>query len=302
MSPPYSRTVPTEGPNFFLAGAAKSGTTALYAALREHPDVYLPARKEPHLYGYLALPSIAAYPDEATARRRYRKHYAGVAGEAAVGDASTSSLAVPGAAALIARDRPTARIVVVLRHPVDRAYSHFCHFVAAGGERTTDFAEAVRDEDKRQAEGFPFTYRYLGWSRYIDQLGPFLELFGRGRLLVHLYDDLRDDPEAVVRTTFRFLGVDHQVPIPPIGTHNDVRAPRLAFVSRAVAGGGPVRQAVRRRLAATPMRKPLFQLATTVVRPKPPLDPSLRAELTRRFEPDLCRLEDLLGRDLAGWR
>lgn len=294
--------MPTEGPNFFLAGAAKSGTTALYAALREHPDVYLPARKEPHLYAYLAMPGIAAYPDEATARRRYREHYEGVAGEAAVGDASTTTLAVPGAAALIAGDVPKARIVVVLRHPVDRAYSHFCHFVAAGGERTTSFAEAVRDEDRRQADGFPFTYRYLGWSRYSEQLEPFLELFGRDRVLVHLYDDLRDDPEAVVRSTFRFLEVDHERPLPPIGTHNDVRAPRLAFLRRVVDGGGPARQAVRRRLAATPLRTPLFHLVTRVVHPKPPLDPGLRAELTQRFEPELCRLEDLLGRDLARWR
>jgi hypothetical protein len=160
------------GPNFFLVGAAKSGTTALYRALREHPGVYLPAVKEPHVYAYLADRSCAPhlYPNDAAARRRYRELYAGVSAATAVGDASTTNLVVPGAAAVINRDFPSARIVAILRHPVDRAFSHHAHFVAAGGEDVTDFARAVREEEARQAAGLPFTYRYLGWSRYSEQL------------------------------------------------------------------------------------------------------------------------------------
>ena len=269
-------------PNFFLIGAAKSGTTTLYAGLRAHPDVYMPALKEPHVYAYLASPSTAShlYADEASARRRYGELYEDVSGERAVGDASTTNLAVPGAAALIARDAPAAQIVAILRHPVDRAFSHFCHFVSAGGEDLDDFAAAVREEPSRQAAGYPFTYQYLGWSRYSPQLRPFVDLFGRERVLVHLFDDLCRDADRVVRSTLRFLGVDDTRPLPPVGRHNEVRPP--------AAGRGRLRRLLRRGPMVEPSR--------------PTLDPSLRAELTASFAEEISRLEDLLQLDLTRWR
>lgn len=270
-------------PNFFLVGAAKSGTTALYEGLRAHPDVYLPARKEPHFYGYLGDPSTAShlYADERSARLRYAELYDDVAGQRAVGDASTTTLVVPGAAAALAGDVADARIVVLLRHPVDRAFSHFCHFVTAGGEPLHDFAAAVAAEEARQSAGFPFTYRYLGWSRYGRQLPPFFDLFGRERMLVHLYDDLCRDADAVVRSTLAFLGVDDGVPLPPLGRHNEVRPPPArAGRLRLVPG--------RRRSASAPAR--------------PVLDATLRAELTATFDEDISRVEELLQRDLSAWR
>lgn len=292
----------TRRPNFFLVGAAKSGTTALAAALGEHDDVFMPLVKEPHLYAYLVNPTIVTYKDEAAARARYDDLYRDVRDEAAIGDASTTNLVVPGAAAAMARDVPSARIVAVLRHPVDRAYSHFCHFAAAGGERTDDFAEAVRDEDRRQADGFPFFYRYMAWSRYSQQLPPFFDLFGRDRVLVHLYDDLCRDAVTVISTTFTFLSVDDRGPVRPPDRHNAVRAPRLAGLQRAMRGPGPIRGVVRRSLAASPLRRPILHISSRLERPKPRLDPVLRAELTEGFRDEIDRLEDLLGRDLASWR
>ncbi len=267
------------GPNFFLVGAAKSGTTSLYHALRRHDEVYLPDVKEPHVYAYLADPSIGAhlYPGADAARQRYAELYAGVDGQVAVGDASTTNLVVPGAAAAIAADVPSARIVAVLRHPVDRAFSHHSHFVAAGGDDIADFARAVREEEPRRMAGFPFTYQYLGWSRYSAQLRPFLDLFGRDRVLVHLYDDLCAEPDAVVRRTCRFLGVADDEGLPPIRWYN-----RVEDMS-------PGRRGTRRLL-----RRP----APT----RPSLDPQVRAELTAAFREEILTLEELLGRDLSAWR
>lgn len=267
-------------PNFFVVGAAKSGTTTLYHALRAHPDVYLPAIKEPHLYAYLADPPRSAhlYSDEAHARRFYAELYAGVAGERAIGDASTTNLVVAGVPEIIARDVPDARIVAVLRHPVDRAFSHFGHFKAAGAEEL-GFLEAIRTEDARQAAGMPFTYQYMGWSRYTVRLRPFIERFGRERVLVHLYDDLSADPAAVARRTLRFLDVDDGVPVLAGVRHNDVRL--LGPGGRRVRG---VRGLLRR------------------TRRHPRLDPAIRAELTRELAAEIDALEDLLGRDLAAWR
>ena len=270
------------GPNFFLVGAAKSGTTTLYEALRAHPDVYLPSVKEPHFYAYLAEPSTAAhlYPDRVTARERYLRLYDGAAGERAVGDASTTNLVVAGGAAAIARDVPDARIVAILRQPVDRAFSHFCHMATTGGEDIDDFAEAVAAEPGRRRNGLPFNYQYLEWSRYSDQLRPYVERFGRDRVLVHLYEDLCQDGETVVRTTFRHLGVDDTEPVPPLSRHNEVRA--------APDNGGRLRRLLGRDPAPS--------------RPRPRLDPDLRARLTTSLAGEIDRLEVLLGRNLDPWR
>ena len=197
------------GPDFFVVGAAKSGTTAFVSALRRHPDVFVPTLKEPHYYAYLADPNSVrmGYADAADASRRYQLLYADAGGAAAVGDGSTSNLSVPGAAAVLARDVPDARIVAILRQPVDRAFSHWSHFRAAGAE-ALDFADAVRAEPERLAAGVAATYQYLGRSRYSRQLAPYYDLFRRDQVLVHLYDDLVADNGAVLRSTLRFLGVD----------------------------------------------------------------------------------------------
>ncbi len=291
------------GPNFFVIGAPKAATTALYHALREHDGVFLPEVKEPHFYAYLADRSAArrVYPDEATARRRYAELYAGVDGESAVGDSSTTNLVVAGAAEAIAADVPSARIVAVLRQPVDRAFSHWSHFRAAGGEPIADFAEAVRQEGPRQEAGFPFTYRYLGWGRYSEQLRPYLERFGRDRVLVHLYDDLCADPAAVLRATLRFLDLDATPGGARIERHNELPVPRFPRVQRALEGRGRAGRVVRRVVPPAP-RLAAADWSRGHLGRKLVLDAGLRAALTQGYSEEITRLEQLIDRDLSAWR
>ena len=290
-------------PNFFVVGAPKAATTALYHALRAHDEVFVPAVKEPHFYAYLADRSAAGhlYPDEASARRRYAELYAGVDGERAIGDTSTTNLVVRGAAEAIAAEVPDARIVAILRQPVDRAFAHWSHFRAAGGEPIADFAEAVRQEEPRQAAGYPFTYRYLAWGRYSEQLRPYLERFGRDRVLVHLYDDLCADPDAVVRSTLRFLDLDASSAVPRVERHNEMPVPRLPRVQGALDGGGRAGR-VMRRVLPPPARRAAAGWSAAHLSAKPSIDPAVRAELTERFTEEIARLEALIGRDLAAWR
>lgn len=293
----------TPGPNFFVVGAPKAATTALYHALAPHPDVFLPALKEPHFYAYLADRSVAGhlYPDPATARRRYRELYAGVRDEAAVGDASTTNLVVPGAAAAIAADVPAALIVAILRQPVDRAFAHWSHFRAGGGEPIADFAEAVRQERPRREAGFAATYRYLDWGRYSTQLPAFFEHFGRDRVLVHLYDELCAEPDAVVRATLRFLGVDATSPAARLERHNEMPVPRVPALQRALEGRGRTGRVIRRTVPAA-ARQAAAGWTREHLSHQPVLDPRVRAELTVRFAEEIDRLEALLDRDLSAWR
>ena len=291
------------GPNFFLVGAAKSGTTALYHALRRHDDVYLPETKESHVYAYLADPPKIRhlFASEAAARRRFAADYAAVANQPAIGDASTSSLAVDGTAAAIAADVPAARIVAILRHPVDRAFSHWRHFLALGLDRIADFGEVVALEERRRAAGIHFAFHYLHWGRYSSQLPQFLEQFGRERVLVHLYDDLCADSAAVLRQTLRFVGADATGPIEPVGRHNEVLVPRSLALQRALRGRGRAGRAIT-AVVPPAAREAVSTLAATRLGRKLELDPGLRAELTAGFADEISRLEELIDRDLSAWR
>lgn len=276
-----SRRAVAGRPNFLLVGAAKSGTSAFYLALKDHPDVYMSPVKEPHYFAYLADRELVGdvYDDVETAHRKYGELFRDIAGEAAIGEGSTSNLCVPGTAEAIEHTIPDARIVAILRNPVDRAYSHFRHFVDAGAETTTDFGEAVREEEERLRGGLPFTYGYKRWGRYHRQLEPFVERFGRERVQVHLYEDYQQDAQAVLRATCGFLGVDSGPAVPVVGRHNVGGAPR-----------GPRSGRVARRL-----RRPAGTATPA------PMGPQVRAELIEEFRPEIVLLQDLIGRDLSAW-
>jgi hypothetical protein len=241
------------------------------------------------------------FSGEAAARRRFAADYAAVTDEAAVGDASTSSLVVDGTAAAIAADVPAARVVAIVRHPVDRAFSHWSHFLALGLERIEDFGEVVALEERRREAGVHFAYHYLRWGQYAAQLPQFFEHFGRQRVLVHLYDDLCADSAAVLRETLRFVGADAGGPVGPVARHNEVLVPRSLALQRALRGRGRAGRALA-AIVPPAAREAMSSWAGAHLGRRLELDPGLRAELTERFADEISRLEELIDRDLSGWR
>src|ERR671929_75877 len=130
-------------PNFFIIGAMKSGTTALYYYLEQHPEVYMSPVKEPNFFCSQEQKNGA---DAVTDIRAYERLFRGVLGETAVGEASHCYLYEPRAAAAIRRCVPEAKLLAILRNPIDRAFSHFLHMVRTGSEPLSDFAQALREE------------------------------------------------------------------------------------------------------------------------------------------------------------
>src|SRR5215210_1748036 len=152
-------------PNFLVIGAGKSGTTSLYHYLRQHPDVYMSPVKEPLFFaaegGRIRFPgpdgrmiSRAANPGAVTRMKDYRALFAGVSGKKAVGEASPQYLYTPEAPLRIKHYVPEAKLIAVLRNPVERAYSAFLHRTRLGREPLADFSEALRQEDSRMREGW----------------------------------------------------------------------------------------------------------------------------------------------------
>jgi hypothetical protein len=292
-------------PDFFIVGAFKAGTTSLYEYLRQHPQVFMPFHKEPMYFGQDLDPRY---------RRMTEAEYLHLFDDATegqrVGEASPGYLYSASAPQEIRAFSPGARIIVMLRNPVDVMYAQHSQLLFNQREDLVDFADALEAEpDRRDGRRIPAgslrreALLYRDSVRFADQLRRWFDAFGRERVHVIVYDDLRDDPAAVVRATFEFLGVDPDVPV-DLAARNQNRRARSGAIQRLVFRP----PGVLRRVVPWLRRFPLVhRLRDAIVnansRPelRRQMDPDLRRRLTAEMGPQVEELGRLIGRDLSEW-
>jgi hypothetical protein len=294
-------------PNFLVIGAAKSGTTALWAFLRQHPDVFLPELKEPH---HFAFPPNRPAPvfrgpgatihDAISDRGAYEALFAPAGAARARGEASALYLYLAEAAERIAATIPDARLVAVLRQPADRAFSSYQHLKRQGREPAPSFEAALELEANRIRDGWGFLWRYRDLGHYARQLRAYRERFDAHQLLVHTYDDLVRDPLAVVQRTYRFLGVDDAF-VPDLSARPNVGGvPKPGWRGRLLGRSSPLRRAAGRVLPAA-LRRRAGALADRQALRREVMSPATRSRLTDEFRNEILELGDLLERDLGVW-
>jgi hypothetical protein len=288
-------------PTFVVIGAFRCGTTSLYGYLRQHPQVFLPLMKEPNYWAVDANPDPGAELLSRSVRTRaeYDRLYADVRPEQiAIGDISPEYLANPWAVGRIRANMPDARLVAILRNPVDRAWSDFLLHVRDGNEPLRDFAAALDAQADRVAAGEPSGH-YLDSGRYGEQLRRYLEVFDREQLLVLLFEDLHRDTTQVLRSVFTHIGVDPGFVPVRLDAVNASGIPTNRAVATALRLRKYARPLVDRRLVER--LRPGYERLVTRFLDKPTLDPALRARLVEEFRPDIELLQELIGRDLSGW-
>ena len=253
-------------PDFLIIGAQKAGTTALYSYLREHPSITGPPWKEVSFFDRQYWRGVAWYRGNFPSKLYLKRVRARTGVDPVVGEASPSYLFHPFAPERVARLLPGARIVALVRNPIDRALSHYHHEVALGREKLP-FEEALAQEDARMAGELErmrdpryfshawWNFTYLSRGRYAEQLERWLQVVPRERLLVIPSEDLLERPGETYGQVLDFLGAP---------AHELDAYPRV-FV-REYAG----------------------------------MDPHTRERLREHFGEPNRRLYDLLGRDL-GW-
>lgn len=297
-------------PNFLVIGAAKSGTTSLYYALRQHPDVFMPAVKEPRFFAYAdAQPALRGPGDVRTHEEAgtvytwgaYCDLFREATRESAVGEASPNYLYSAAAPRHIHARLPEVRLVALLRNPVDRAYSHFLHLVRSGREPLRDFGAALDAEAERIAQGWEWSWHYQQMGFYHRQLTRYLEYFPREQLAVYLFDDFVADPVAVVQQVYRHLGVDAQFTPDMAARHRATGMPRSERLQRLIHNADHGLRQLARYLLPEAVREWLLVRVKSANLEKPPLDPAVRARLTAVYRDDILQLQDLLDRDLTGW-
>ena len=240
-------------PNFVIVGAMRGGSSALARAVSNHPDVFLAPGKEMNYFNRNLGRGL----------EWYESRFAGSEAAVARGEATPLYMYDPQVLRRMVDTLPSARFVAIVRHPVDRAYSHYWHNRRRDRE-SQSFEVAVKSPPREQV------FEYLRMSRYTESLRD-LESLAPGRLLVLINEDLRHRRAETLERVWRFIGVD-----PAQGTIEPL-APRRSLMAR-------LRQ--RRRAPGD----------------YPPMAPTTRAQLLEEFKSEVDALEAWLGRDLTAWR
>lgn len=309
----------TPKPNFFIVGAPKCGTTALYHALLEHPEVYLPRSDSPRTYWISKEPlhfcDDLGIGDWIRIGREsdYAALFADAGNARRIGEVSALYLMSPNAPHRIREYAgDDCRILITLRPPVDwmRSWHHDC--LRYAHETIADFRLALAAEPDREAGrriakhcGFSGCLAYRKGARFSEQVARYFEVFGREQVKVVLMEDLAADPAGVLAEIATFLGISPDFPF-RLERQND---------SHSLSRFHHLEFRIARKLADRPGLANILRVVPhgvhdayrkMVVRYFPPLsdksiEPSLREELVEEFRPEVARLGELLGRDLSHW-
>jgi sulfotransferase family protein len=288
-------------PNFLIIGTMKSGTTALYYYLEQHPQIYMSPVKEPNFF---CSGGQEGWESKSVTRiQAYQHLFKDVSDEKAIGEASHCYLYEPQAVARIQQHLPDAKLVAILRNPVDRAYSHFLHMVRNGTEPLTDFVQALQEEETGAYQNRS-TQDYVGRGRYYGQLKRYFDTFDRKQLKIYLYEDLTNAPINTLQDTFRFLGVDDSF-VPDVSLRRNVSGyPRHKTLDKFLSRPSSVKEALKVYLPARlrwRLSKAFDDLKTRNLKKPPAVQPEIRRQLVGVYREDILQVQELIQRDLSGW-
>lgn len=291
-------------PNFLIVGAAKAGTTSLYFWLNQHPDVFLPSLKEPSYFAPQYQLRIANWD-------RYLALFQPGKGKKAIGEASVIYMDDPETPRLIHDALGKIKILIVLRNPVERAFSYYCWNLMFGYETVRAFEAALECEDQRLAdEGFRknnpsryiWAYAYFHTGLYYEQVKRYLETFG-DQVSIHLFEDLVARPEATFIDVCHFLGISAEYKL-AFEPKNQSRIPRSI----------PLQYNIRKMILASQKIRPWrlgigFRLVLSAIHdlniragfPKPSILPETKSNLQEKYRDNINKLSTLIQRDLAYW-
>ncbi|PIG94467.1 sulfotransferase [Gloeocapsopsis sp. IPPAS B-1203] len=292
-------------PNFLIIGAQKAGTSSLYYYLKQHPQIYMSPIKEPHFFTY-----EGANPDESFSEadrnesfavinniKDYQKLFQGAPESSLIGEASPSYIYAPQAAERIKHYLPHAKLIAILRHPAERAYSNFLHAIRHNHEPLKDFKHALQEEETRIRENSVFLWHYKSKGFYYKQLSRYLDLFDRSQIKVCLYEDLNTNPAGVIKDLFEFLEVDSSFEPDVSRKYNVSVVPKNQFFSDLLDNLKPIKPAMK-TLLPDGVR---HYVRSKVFDTPPPISPEMRKQLVEEYREDILQMQELLGRDLSGW-
>lgn len=295
-------------PNFLIAGAAKCGTSSLYYHLRGHPQVYMSSIKEPHHFSTQNLDiNFQGVGDHRRTYVKdfdaYCKYFEDVKDEIAIGEASPDTMytwktSIPYLKSKIGEPK----IILILRNPVDRAYSAYLHLIRENRE-TLSFEDGLAKEDERISKNWQALWHYKHTGMYYQQVKALLENFSQVKIF--LTEDYNIDTSGIVRQACEFLGVstDYESPYTEV-RYNTSGVPRSMAINHLFVMKNPLQRFVR-KIGHTLMTEDGWIAFRDTTRAKLMVKPKMRPEtkesLKLLFREDILNLQELIQRDLSIW-
>lgn len=278
-------------PNFFLVGAPRCGTTSMYTYLKQHPQIYLSVLKEPHFFST----DLTSPPQAVVDEDLYLSLFAGVEDEICVGEGSVWYLESHRAPEAIRDASPAARILIMLRQPVDMAFSLHGLYNRTGNEDILDFDGALAAQESR-ASGeripptayFPEGLQYESVTQYSAKVERYFNHFGRDRVQVVIFEEMVADPARIYRQILKFLGVD-----PHFEAEFDRRRATGLIRTKVLQQLRTTAPEVRAKMRGGGRRH-------TVPRDRA-VSAETRARMSELYAPDIAALSELLELDLSRW-
>jgi hypothetical protein len=301
-------------PDFLIIGAGKSGTTSLDKYLSQHPDIFIPRKKEPNFYGYEHVSidvfqgdqqEISHFKNSITTLEDYLNLFREAAPGQLIGETSNTYMYHDQAPCRIKHYNPAMKLIAILRHPAERLYSRFLHLARINRLPSSQFADCL---DKNT----------IYWRRndliregfYFKNLTPYYALFPNEQIKVLLYEDLKKKPEEVMYELFSFLGVDNSFMPDMSVKYNESGIVKNQWLNKIYGEGGLLTRSIRSILPETVIKK--LRSNVSLIRKvnelrnknleKPIMDPAIRKSLTFDvYGEDIQKLQQLINRDLSHW-
>jgi hypothetical protein len=268
--------------DFIGVGAQKSGTSWAYTCLYEHPQICAPV-KEIHFF---------SRPRFSNGKQWYENHFRNCDQTKKTGEFSTSYLYSEATASRIHQMYPDAKLIAILRNPVDRALSQYRNAIKAGEIKENVSFESYLAQEKSVIEQ----------GKYYEQLVRYIELFPKEQLLVLVYEDIKKDPKEFMQKIYRFLGVDDAFEASLLYKEVNIgRTPKSVFFGRLMHHTSQFLRKVGLHKLVHTIRKTglpdfIHSLNTKKSNPIATVD---RSALAKYFIEDTTKLSELLNRDLV---
>lgn len=291
-------------PNFYIVGAPKCGTSAMWKFLKQHPDIYMPEQKE--IYNF--FDSDLKYHFPVLTEKEYLKYFDSYNSETLIGEANVFNLSSEIAPKNIFKFSPNAKIIIMLRHPVEMAYALYTEQVFNGNEPLS-FKDALSVEKERLIgksipKGISFSEKslcYVYMASFYKQVKRYIDVFGNDNVHIIFFEDLNNDIAAVYKNTLKFLGAstNFEPQFIKVNPNQEVRSKWFRDYLRHLPNS--IRVLSKIIFPHKAFRKKLFHTirnSNSKITNRKPLTREVEQYLYKEFEDDIDYLQELLGREL----
>jgi hypothetical protein len=295
-------------PNFFIVGAPKCGTTSLYQWLKAHPDIFMPENKEPKYFctdlRKQENKNNSAHFFSIKSKKEYLELFSSSKDESAIGEASTYYLYSKTAPKLIKDFRPEAKIIIMLRDPVEQIISSYNYSVQKGHESAKSLKEALDLEEKRKNNPpqslMPRSYLYTEKAKFSKYIKRYEKHFDKNQIKIILLDKIKNNPEGVYQEVLDFLNVS-EANFKPDFTHENIGSkPRFHWVNQALKHPkSPVRKLAE--LVPKSLAKKVRNCINKVLLKEGRLNQEgkIKKKLRREFKSEVQKIKKYSDKDLA---